>query len=51
MLAPDAAPEAAAVTRPVAARDRVREKAKHPLVSRAMELFDARPVRVDEAGP
>jgi DNA polymerase III subunit gamma/tau len=36
-----------AVPRP-ATRDRVREKAKHPLVSKAMELFDARPVRVDD---
>jgi DNA polymerase III subunit gamma/tau len=51
VLAPESASETAAVVRPVAARDRVREKAKHPLVSRAIELFDARPVRVDDAGP
>lgn len=37
--------------RNVAQRDRVREKAKHPMVSRAIELFDARPIRVDDPGP
>ena len=36
------------VARPAATRDRLREKAKHPLVSRAIELFDARLVKVDE---
>jgi hypothetical protein len=45
----DAGPEAATVApRPTQGRDRVREVAKHPMVTRAMELFDARPVRVDE---
>ncbi|HEY4308592.1 MAG TPA: DNA polymerase III subunit gamma/tau [Pirellulales bacterium] len=45
----DAGPEAAtAAPRPTQGRDRVREVAKHPMVTRAMELFDARPVRVDE---
>jgi DNA polymerase-3 subunit gamma/tau len=29
-------------------RERVRDKSKHPLVARAIELFDARPVKVDE---
>jgi DNA polymerase-3 subunit gamma/tau len=48
VLADDgASDEAPALPRP-APRDRLREKAKHPLVSKAMELFDARPVRVDE---
>jgi DNA polymerase-3 subunit gamma/tau len=43
--------EATPAPRPMQPRDRVREKAKHPMVSRAIELFDARPVRVDERKP
>jgi DNA polymerase-3 subunit gamma/tau len=29
-------------------RERVRDKSKHPLVAKAIELFDARPVKVEE---
>jgi DNA polymerase-3 subunit gamma/tau len=48
VLEQTAGPETTAAARPVQGRDRVREKAKHPMVSRAIELFDARPVRVDD---
>jgi hypothetical protein len=32
-------------------RERLKEKANHPLVRQAMELFDARPVKVEEPAP
>ncbi|MBI2824211.1 MAG: DNA polymerase III subunit gamma/tau [Planctomycetia bacterium] len=35
---------------PRPAAERIRDRARHPLVSKAMELFDARPVRVDGPG-
>jgi len=34
--------------RPTNQRERVRDKSKHPLVARAIELFDARPIKVDD---
>ncbi len=43
--APAAAPKP---QRTMASRDRVRETMKHPLVARAMELFEAEPQRVDD---
>lgn len=45
-------PKAAAVVRRAASpSERLQEKAENPLVRRAMELFAARPVRVDEPEP
>jgi DNA polymerase-3 subunit gamma/tau len=48
----DDGPEAKAVAAeakpsPISSRQRLQEKAQHPLVRRAMELFDATPVRVE----
>ena len=40
---------AGASQRPVDPHQRLREAAQHPLVRRAVELFDARPVRVEAA--
>jgi DNA polymerase-3 subunit gamma/tau len=47
-----AAPEAkepVAVRRQVSSGERLQEKSDHPMVRKAMELFAARPVRVEEA--
>ncbi|HUY87504.1 MAG TPA: DNA polymerase III subunit gamma/tau [Pirellulales bacterium] len=50
--APGAETKAAAVVRRAASpSERLMEKAENPLVRRAMELFAARPVRVDEPEP
>jgi DNA polymerase-3 subunit gamma/tau len=38
-------------SRPASGHQRMLAKAEHPLVRRAVELFDARPVRLEEPGP
>jgi DNA polymerase-3 subunit gamma/tau len=43
-------PTATQPSRPVSSRERMREKAELPLVRRAIELFGARPTRIEEAG-
>ncbi|HVU87788.1 MAG TPA: DNA polymerase III subunit gamma/tau [Pirellulales bacterium] len=48
VLEQSAGPTTTTAARPPQGRDRVREKAKHPMVSRAIELFEARPLRVDD---
>jgi DNA polymerase-3 subunit gamma/tau len=38
------------VSRPAGNRQRMAEKAEHPMIRRASELFDATPVRIEEPG-
>jgi DNA polymerase III subunit gamma/tau len=46
----DDKPAAPAAQRPVPHRQRLAEKAEHPLVRRAIELFDAQLLRIEEPG-
>jgi hypothetical protein len=48
---PAEAKTAAVARRPTTPNERLAEKAENPLVRRAMELFAARPVRVEEPEP